>query len=118
MRLHASKTVVALAVCASLSACAMWKKDEVQPGSGSGVAVYNTNQLTPAQYQVVKHIWVDDMRSNVRVPTFGSLDEGIAALKDQAAAAGGTGLINTMCMDASGYGAGRLLCYGDAIRLN
>jgi len=118
MQFHALKTVVALVACASLGACAMWKKDEVQPGSGSGVALYNVNQLTPAQYEVIKHIWTDDLRSNVQVPTFGSVDEGIAALKDQAAAAGGTGLINTMCLDATGYEAGRLLCYGDAIRLN
>ncbi len=118
MGFRASNHFVALAVCASLSACAMWKKDEVAPGSGSDVTVYNINQLTPAQYRVVKHIWTDDLRSNASVPTFASVDEGIAALKDQAAAAGGTALVNVMCLDATGEEAGRLLCYGDAIRLN
>ena len=84
MRFQASKHLVALAVCASLSACAMWKKDEVAPGSGSDVTVYNINQLTPAQYRIVKHIWTDDLRSNTSVPTFASVDEGIAALKEAA----------------------------------
>ncbi len=118
MRPHASSTALALAVCIGLGGCGMWKKDEVRAGSGSGVAVYSTTQLTPAQYTVVKHIWTDDVRSNVRVPTFRSVDEGVSALKDQAAAAGGNGLINAMCLDAAGYGAGPLLCYGDAIHLN
>ena len=118
MGFRASKNLLALSLCLGLGACAMWKKDEVQPGSGRDVTVYNVNQLTPAQYRTVKHIWTDDLRSNVTVPTFASVDEGIAALKDQAAAAGGTALVNVMCLDASGQEAGRLLCYGDAIRLN
>jgi hypothetical protein len=31
---------------------------------------------------------------------------------------GASGLLNVMCMDATGYSNGRLLCYGDAIRFN
>jgi hypothetical protein len=118
MTVHVFKTAIALAACASLGACALWKQPEVQRGAGSDVAVYSTNQLTPAQYTVIEHIWIDQMYSNVRIPTYANVDEGIAALKDQAAAAGGTGMINAMCVDATGYKPGRLLCYGDAIRLN
>ena len=118
MTVHVLKTAIALAACASLGACALWKQPEVQRGAGNDVAVYSTNQLTPSQFTVVQHIWIDQMYSNVRIPTYANVDEGIAALKDQAAAAGGTGLINAMCMDATGYKPGRLLCYGDAIRLN
>ncbi|MCW5622004.1 MAG: hypothetical protein KIS79_12940 [Burkholderiales bacterium] len=112
------KIAVALVACTGLSACAFWKQPEVPQGAGSGVALYNSNQLTPAQYQVVEHIWIDDWHSNVRIPTFASVDEGIAALKDRAGAAGATGLIHAMCLDGTGYAAGRLLCYGDAIHLN
>jgi len=100
------------------SGCALWKQPAAPAGAGEKIGVYNTTQLTPNQYRIIQHIWTDDWHSNIRVPTFGTVDEGVSALKQRAAAVGGTGLLNVMCLDARGYSDGRLLCYGDAIKMN
>jgi hypothetical protein len=105
-----------LFACALLAACASPGKHAA--GNASEVQVYGTTQLTPLQYTVVQHIWTDEWRSNVSIPTFGSADDGVQALKEKAAAVGATGLLHVMCEDAAGYSNGRLLCYADAIRFN
>lgn len=114
----ATTTTTIAALCALLGGCASWKEPTAPAGAAAKVNVYSTTQLTPNQYQIIEHIWTDHIRSNVKVPTFRNVDEGVAALKERAAAAGGTGLLNVMCMDARGYSDGRVLCYGDAIKLN
>lgn len=116
------KTLIPTAAVAALSvllgACASWKEPIAPVGAAQKVAVYSTTQLTPNQYRIIDHIWIDHVRSNVKIPTFRNTDEGVNALKERAAAVGGTGLLNVMCMDAHEFGAGRVLCYGDAIKLN
>lgn len=110
----------AFLACAALGGCAMLGKQPASSPSGTGsqVQVYNTTQLVPSQYTVVQRLWIDEWRSNVTYPTFRSVEDGIEAMREKAAAAGGDGLLNVMCMDATGYSRGRLLCYGDAIKFN
>jgi hypothetical protein len=107
----------ALAACITLGACATGK----QPASSmpaSEVQIYSATQLVSSQYSIVQHVYTDEWGSNISLPTFATADDGIRALKDKAAAVGASGLLNVMCLDASGYASGRLLCYGDAIKFN
>jgi hypothetical protein len=109
-----------LAVCMTVGGCAMFGKQPAAAPSGTAaqVQVYNTTQLVPSQYTVVQRLWVDEWRSNVTYPTFRSVEDGIEAMREKAVDAGANGLLNVMCMDATGYSRGRLLCYGDAIKFN
>jgi len=116
MKISLARLASLLFACALLAACASPGKHA--GGRGSDIPVYGTTQLTPLQYTVVQHIWTDELRSNISLPTFGSPDDGVQALKDKAAAVGANGLLHVMCEDAAGYSNGRLLCYADAIRLN
>jgi hypothetical protein len=114
------RSLALAAACLMLSACSMWpaSKQPAATGPASEVQVYSTTQLVPTQYQIVQHIYTDEWRSNISLPTFANTDEGVNALKQKAADAGASGLLNVMCMDATGYSNGRLLCYGDAIKFN
>jgi uncharacterized protein YbjQ (UPF0145 family) len=97
----------------------MFGKQPAAPsGAASQVQVYNTTQLVPSQYTVVERLWIDGWRSNLTYPTYRSVEDGIEAMREKAANAGANGLLNVMCMDATGYSNRRLLCYGDAIKFN
>jgi hypothetical protein len=109
---------VLAAGCLLLGACATGNKQPAAAVPASEVQVYSTTQLVPTQYIIVEHIWTDSWRSNISLPTFRSADDGVQALKEKAADVGASGLLNVMCLDATGYSNGRLLCYGDAIRFN
>ena len=102
--------------CLLLGACATGSKQPVASAPASEVQIYSTTQLVPTQYTIVEHIWTDSWRSNISVPTFANADAGLQELKEKAAGVGASGLVNVMCLDATGYSRGRLLCYGDAIR--
>jgi hypothetical protein len=106
------------AACLLLGACATGKKEPAAGAPASEIQVYSTTQLVPTQYSIVQHIYTDEWRSNISLPTFPKAEDGLQALKEKAAAAGGSGLVNVMCLDATGYSKGKLLCYGDAIRFN
>jgi hypothetical protein len=114
------RSLALAAACLMLSACSMWpgNKQPVASGPASEVQVYSTTQLVPTQYQIVQHIYTDEWGSNISLPTFASADDGVNALKQKAANVGASGLLNVMCMDATGYSNGQLLCYGDAIKFN
>lgn len=107
-----------LLVCVALGGCAGSGKRPAASVAASQVQVYNTTQLVPSQYTVVQRLWIDGWRSNLTYPTYRSVENGIEAMREKAADAGANGLLNVMCMDATGYSKGRLLCYGDAIRFN
>lgn len=104
-----------LLACALFAGCATSKKATTATVPASQVQVYNTTQLVPDQYTIVDHIWIDSWRSNISIPTYATADAGVEALKQKAADAGANGLLNVICLDATGYANGRLLCYGDAI---
>ena len=106
-----------LIACTALAACATGKSSApLVPASD--VQLYNTTQLVPSQYTVVQHIWIDSSKTAFSYPTFGTVDEGILAMKEEAGKTGATGVINVLCMDAKGYKDGSLLCYGDAVKFN
>jgi hypothetical protein len=102
-----------LIACAALAACATKSGPSVP---ASEVQVYNSTQLTPTQYSVVDHIWIDTGKSAFGYPSFGNFDAAVQAMKEQAGQAGATGLLNIMCMDGKGWNNGQQLCYGDAIK--
>ena len=104
-----------LIACAALAACAT---KSGPPLAASQVQVYNSTQLVPTQYKVVDHIWIDTWKSAVTYPSFKSSDDAVQAMKEKAAKAGGTGVLNIMCEDGKGWSNGRQLCYGDAIKFN
>jgi uncharacterized protein YbjQ (UPF0145 family) len=109
-----------LLACVAVAGCAGSGKKQpaASGGKASQVQVYNTTQLVPSQYTVVQRLWIDGWRSNLTYPTYRSVENGIEAMREKAADAGANGLLNVMCMDATGYSKGRLLCYGDAIKFN
>jgi hypothetical protein len=110
-----------LVACVAVAGCASSGKQKQPAASGgkaSQVQVYNTTQLVPSQYTLVRRLWIDSWGSNLSYPTHRSVEKGIEAMREKAADAGANGLLNVMCMDATGYSNGRLLCYGDAIKFN
>jgi len=107
-----------LLMCVAVSGCAGSGKRTAPATAASQVQVYNTTQLVPSQYTVVQRLWIDSWRSNLTYPTYRAVENGIEAMREKAADAGANGLLNVMCMDATGYSKGRLLCYGDAIKFN
>jgi hypothetical protein len=108
-----------LLACVALAGCASPGKQSKAPRGGAAqVQVYNTTQLVPSQYTVVQRLWIDGWGSNLTYPTYRAVENGIEAMREKAADAGANGLLNVMCMDATGYSKGRLLCYGDAIKFN
>lgn len=111
------RLLIAVLGCAVLGACATTKRAGPSVPE-SAVQVYNTTQLTPNQYTVVQHIWIDQAKSSFSYPTFDDVQAGVDAMKKEAGSIGATGIINVMCMDASGYKSGSLLCYGDAVKFN
>jgi hypothetical protein len=108
----------ALLACTTLIGCASGNKAATARVPAAEVKVYNSTQLAPAQYTLVQHVWIDEWRSNVTYPTFGSVEDGIQAMREKASAAGASGLVNVMCLDGAGYKDGHMLCYGDAIKFN
>lgn len=111
-------SIAALLACVVLAGCATGNKAATASVPAAEVKVYNGTQLAPGQYTIVQHLWIDQWRSNLTYPTFRSVEDGIQAMREKAAAAGASGLVNVMCLDGAGYKTGRLLCYGDAIKFN
>jgi hypothetical protein len=104
----ASLTAVAFTVV--LTACATTQ--------GEDVKIYSPARLRQGEYETVGRIWVDTWRTAFWVPTYSSRDDGIAALKDKAAALDANGLTNVDCYGDSGLfgGSQSYTCYGKAIK--
>ena len=84
------------------------------------VKVYRPAQLKPGEYETVARLWVESWRRLAWVPTYGSPDEGIDALRDKAAGLGANGLINLGCYRDRGFaslGSETFVCYGKAIKV-
>lgn len=102
---------IAVALSAVLSACTTVKAEDVK--------VYSPAELGQDRYQTVSRLWVDSWRTVFWAPSYSSRDDGIAALKDKAAALGADGLINVDCYGDSGLfgGSQAFTCYGKAIKV-
>jgi hypothetical protein len=109
--------LVMLIACGVLMGCANTKP--VGPAvPASEVQVYNSTQLTPNQYAVVQHIYIDTWKSAFTYPAWSKTDAGIQAMKDVAGKLGTKGITNVMCLDGKGWDDNKVLCYGDAIKFN
>lgn len=114
---RALRACVAVLGILALGACSSAGKQA--PVDASQVEVYRSMQLTPSRYTVVKRIWIDDWRSNTTYPSFDGEQAGIDAMKREAAKVGANGIMNVICLDpSSGKEKARLLCYGDAVKVN
>ena len=100
-----------------LSACAGIAQSDVEKRA-PGIKIYTLADPNTSQYEVVSRPWVDSWRSALRVPTYPSEEQAIAALQTEAARQGADGLMNVICLN-QGHpnSAPAILCYGIGIRL-
>jgi hypothetical protein len=112
-----SAAAIALAGLTACSSSATRAGPAVDP---SQVQVYRSMQVTPTRYKIVEHIWVDSWRSNMTYPSFATEGEGVEAMKREAGRLGANGIMHVICLDpSSGQSkSARLLCYGDAVKVN
>ena len=103
--------LAAVVLTAFLSACATTKTEDVK--------IYSPAELKQNEYERVAWLWVDSGRTAFWVPTYSSRDDGIAALRDKAAALDANGLTNVDCYGDRGLfgGSESFTCYGKAIRV-
>jgi hypothetical protein len=110
-----NKRFTSICVAASVSAllgCATSGSDEVR--------LYRAAELRQGEYETVARLWVEAGRAAFWTPSYGSQEEGVAALRDKAAALGANGLINIGCYADPGLfslGSESLVCYGKAIKV-
>ncbi len=119
MRLLRLLTVAA----ASCLACAC--ASPPQAGSEARTApvqVYTANPYVGKPYEVLSPLWAGSWRTALRLPTYPTRDEAIAALQTEAAKLNADALINVSCLDqgpSTWFKSNEpgFLCYGDAIRV-
>lgn len=115
MRKITNRRFAATCVAASVSVllgCATSGSDEVR--------LYRSAQLRQGEYQAVARLWVEAGRSAFWAPSHASEEDGVAALRDKAAALGANGLINIACYRDPGLfslGSESFVCYGKAIKV-
>jgi hypothetical protein len=103
-------------LCAAVLAGAL----QSSGAAGGEVAVYQPAQLKQSEYETVARVWVETWRARFWAPTYGTREDGVAALRDKAAALGANGLINVSCYADRGpfsLGSESFLCYGKAIKV-
>ena len=110
-----NKRFAATCLAASVSVllgCATSGSDEVR--------LYRPAELKQGQYETVARLWVEAGRSAFWAPSYASQEEGVAALRNKAAALGANGLINIGCYADPGLfslGSESFVCYGKAIKV-
>jgi hypothetical protein len=115
MRTILNKRFAATCVAAAVSVlqgCATSASDEVR--------LYRSAQLRQGEYETVARLWVEAGRSAFWTPSHSSHEDGVAALRDKAAALGANGLINIACYRDPGLfslGSESFVCYGKAIKV-
>lgn len=85
----------------------------------AAVRVFGNSQLIPAQYAVVKRLWVESIPAMFWYPRFASESAALDAMRQAAADAGADGVIHAACSDVGQHGGGesRFLCHALAIKL-
>jgi hypothetical protein len=91
------------------------------PSEGADkIAVYEAEPPDRRPYRLVKRIWVTTWRSVAMVPTYRSVEEGTADLRNQAVVLGGDAIMNFGCyrFDASIALESRpkMICNGNVIK--
>ena len=96
---------------------------QAAPLDPAAVKVYEAAQLAQNRYSVVKRLPLESGRANFSLPTYLTRDDGIAALKADAARLGANGLMGVACYDQGqfalfgGNKEPRLICYARAIQV-
>ena len=112
-----------VALCAGLYGCATTSRggENIQADE---VKFYEPTQLSLGQYDTVEHLWVESWRTAVWYPSYSTEEQGVSALKAEAARLGANGLINVVCSEDKGLfpvpwsSEPSLICYGMAIRVH
>jgi len=112
--------LAAMAIC-SLAGCASTPPSSVAEPIAT-VKIYEPADLSSAEYDVVRQLWVDSWSTALWMPTFPSEADGIASMQAEAARSGADGLINVYCVDRgrpiwSSNAGPAFVCYGNAIRV-
>lgn len=87
------------------------------------VKVYESAQLAQNRYRIVKRLPVESSQAKFSLPTYSTRDDGIAALKAEAARAGANGLMGVACYDQGQFALfaaknePSLICYARVIEL-
>ena len=86
------------------------------------VQAYTANPYVGKPYEVLAPLWAGSWRTALRLPTYPTRDEAIAALQTEAAKLNADALINVSCLDqgpSTWFKSNEpgFLCYGVAIRV-
>ena len=98
-----------LLACALLAGCATTEPPEK-------VRLYESVTGAPQIAAVVKRLWVDSWGSALVTPTYASIEEGAADLRENAASLGGDGVINFGCYRMGDAVDAPLKCNGTVVR--
>jgi len=112
--------VIAAASCLAC-ACASTPQTASE-ARAAPVSVYTANPYVGKPYEVLAPLWVGSWRSALRLPTYPTRDEAVAALQTEAAKLNADALISVSCLDEGNSMWFRssepgFLCYGVAIRV-
>ncbi len=123
--MNAKRLLIYLAaLVATLFGCATTPRSGENHPEADEVKFYEPTQLSLGRYETVKHLWVESWRTAVWYPSYPNKEEGITALKTEAARLGANGLINVVCSEDKGLfpvpwsKEPSLICYGMAIRVH
>lgn len=85
----------------------------------AGVKVFQNSQLIPAQYEVVRRLWIESIPAMFVYPTFATPPEAVQSMQEAAAEAGADALVNVSCSDLGQLrgGESRFMCYALAVKL-
>ena len=83
------------------------------------VKLYAPGAISPSRYTVIDRLWVARWRTAFNVPSEADAANATRALLDEAARAGGDGVVNLHCVadNATGGEAADHYCYGNVIKL-
>jgi hypothetical protein len=120
-----SRVLVPILCAAAISGCA--SSPPANPVNPESIVVYDPLALRQGSFERVRRLWIESRESAYFYPRFKTAEEGLAALKKEAARLGASGLYNTFCLlDTKGFGGAGFgpysfgpyyFCGGDAITL-
>jgi len=118
-----SKTAACAAAALLLPGCAVTPPAGQAAVDPATITVYESAQLAQNRYDIVKRLPVESPQAKFSLPTYSTREEGIAALKADAARYGANGLMGVACYDQGQFALfaakkePHLICYARAIRV-
>ncbi|HUL41986.1 MAG TPA: hypothetical protein VLV32_08810 [Burkholderiales bacterium] len=113
-----------VALAAALFGCATNPQSGGSRLEAKDVTFYEPTQLSLGRYDTIEHLWVESWRTAVWYPSYSAQEDGVTALKAEAARLGANGIINVVCSEDNGLfpaswrSKPSLICYGLAIRVH